>query len=207
MRITSNSLGVLVMSWWPRRRRRRWEPWEPFGPEEDIFEALMEEMTLIDEYIEKHFRRILHDLGNIFKEVTKMESSKPIVYGVTVTIGPDGKPRVERFGTVPKHMMPQGIVEEEVGEEREPLVEVVEDSEKVYVTVELPGVDKDKIELEVLDENKLVIRAEGESRKYKKVLELPANVDPDSIKATYKNGILDIIIKKKKGSGKRIKVE
>jgi len=77
------------------------------------------------------------------------------------------------------------------------------------VTVELPGVDKDSIDLEIIDNNKLLIKAKGENRSYRKILELPAEVDEDSIKATYKNGILDIIINKKKETkgGKRIKVE
>ncbi|MCD6503342.1 MAG: Hsp20/alpha crystallin family protein [Thermoplasmata archaeon] len=193
------------MAWWPRKRRRRWDPWEPYGFE-DIFEELMEEMTLIDEY----FNKIFYDLRRRFEEMARTGSPKSVVYGFTISIGPDGKPRIETFGNVPRQVMPRGITEEQLEEEREPLVEIVEDKDKVYVTVELPGVDKDKIDLEVMDGNKLLIKAEGENRKYKKVLELPADVDPDSIKATYKNGILDIIIKKKgseKRSGKKIKIE
>ncbi|RLG17977.1 Hsp20/alpha crystallin family protein [Nanoarchaeota archaeon] len=195
------------MAWWPRRRRpRRWDEWDPFGFE-DLFEEMLEEMTLIDEY----FNRIMYDLRRRLEDATKRGETKSIVYGFTITVGPDGRPRIETFGNVPKTMRgPAKILEEEYyEEEREPLVEINEREDKIYVTVELPGVDKDSIDLEIIDGNKLLIKAKGENRSYRKVLELPADVDEESIKATYKNGILDIIINKKKETkgGKKIKVE
>jgi HSP20 family protein len=48
-------------------------------------------------------------------------------------------------------------------------------------------------------------------RKYHKKMEFPCDVIPKTTKATYKNGILDIVIKrkekKKPGSGYKVNIE
>ena len=42
----------------------------------------------------------------------------------------------------------------------------------------------------------MVIAVDSTKRRYYKDIALPAKVDPDSAKATYKNGILEITLKK-----------
>ncbi len=76
--------------------------------------------------------------------------------------------------------------------------------------MDMPGVDKDKISIRVSEDGKkLIISARNTDRKYYKEVELPAEVDPSQSKATYRNGVLTVELKKK-SSGKRgfeIKVE
>ena len=49
---------------------------------------------------------------------------------------------------------------------------------------------------------------ENAQRKYHRIVELPAEADIDTVKSTYKNGILEITFSKKaKPKGKEIKVE
>jgi HSP20 family protein len=60
----------------------------------------------------------------------------------------------------------------------------------------MPGVNKDDIELNA-DETSLEIKAEGENRKYYEVVSLPAEVIPDSAKARYNNGVLEVVFRKK----------
>ncbi|MEM4564169.1 MAG: Hsp20 family protein, partial [Desulfurococcaceae archaeon] len=60
------------------------------------------------------------------------------------------------------------------------------------------------------DKKKLTIRASNEERKYYKEVDLPAPVDPESGKATYKNGVLEVRFKKvpsEEGKGYQLKVE
>ncbi|MEM1654024.1 MAG: archaeal heat shock protein Hsp20, partial [Thermoplasmata archaeon] len=124
-------------------------------------------------------------------------------YGFTMKIGPDGKPRIEEFGNVPK----VGIGELEGY--REPLVDVSDDEKNVYVTAELPGVEKEQINLQV-DENTIIIKTDVPERKYYKVIELPERVKPETAKASYHNGILDVTIEKeqpKKKGGTRVKID
>jgi HSP20 family protein len=98
------------------------------------------------------------------------------------------------------------ITEESI---REPLVDVIESDDKISVTAEVPGVKKEDIDLEIVDKNKLIIRVDNPDRKYYKEVELPAEVDEKSAKATYQNGVLDIELKKlkPKKKGKKIQIK
>ena len=129
----------------------------------------------------------------------------PYVYGFRIFIGPDGKPKIEEFGNV-RRISGKPVI----SEEREPLVDVFEEGDEIVVIAELPGVDKDKINIKVGDNmRKLVIRASDTNRKYYKEIELPAKVDPKSAKANYRNGVLEIKLRKVKAEEKgfEIKVE
>ncbi|AAB89949.1 archaeal heat shock protein Hsp20 [Archaeoglobus fulgidus] len=171
-----------------RRRRRDWD----------------EEWDIFDEFfrfgIDDIFERMMRDIEEIFRKAESGEI-KPIVRGFSIRIGPDGKPEIREFGTKP-------TIKETGIEERRPLVDVIETDNEIQVIAEMPGVNKDDIELNAT-ETTLEIRAEGENRKYYETVELPAEVDPDSAKARYNNGVLEVILKKKtpKTSGKKIKIE
>ncbi|MDI3497444.1 archaeal heat shock protein Hsp20 [Archaeoglobus sp.] len=171
-----------------RRRRRDWD----------------EEWDIFDEFfrfgIDDIFERMMRDIEEIFRKAESGEI-KPIVRGFSIRIGPDGKPEIREFGTKP-------TIKETGIEERRPLVDVIETDNEIQIIAEMPGVNKDDIELNAT-ETTLEIRAEGENRKYYETVELPAEVDPDSAKARYNNGVLEVILKKKtpKTSGKKIKIE
>jgi HSP20 family protein len=102
-------------------------------------------------------------------------------------------------------------------------VEMYETPEELVVKVELPGVRKEDIEVSVRD-NYLVIRAEKreeieENReqvhvserfygKFERVIPLPTEVDTESVKAKYENGILEIRFPKKSAvKEKKITIE
>ncbi|HEX08357.1 MAG TPA: Hsp20/alpha crystallin family protein [Thermoplasmatales archaeon] len=130
-----------------------------------------------------------------------------MVHGFKIHIGPDGKPRIEDFGNRPIRT-PDG--EPQISEEREPLTDIIEGDDDVAVTVELPGVEKEDIDLNVTKDT-LEIKVDTPRRKYHKIVDLPCDVVPKTTKATYKNGVLDIVIKrkekKKPGEGYRVNIE
>jgi HSP20 family protein len=99
-----------------------------------------------------------------------------------------------------------------------------ETDEEFILNVELPGIEKEDIKLNVFDkaieisaEKKVEIKKkarDGEEYGYKKTyrgfarnVELPDNADLSKVVAEYKNGILNIRIKKKEGSKKKRIVE
>ena len=143
---------------------------------------------------------MVRDVEEMFKRAESGEF-KPIVRGFSIRIGPDGKPEIREFGTKPT------IIKEGV-EERKPLVDVIETDDEVQIIAEMPGVNKDDIELNAT-ETSLEIKAEGENRKYYETVELPTEVNPDSAKARYNNGVLEVVLRKKhpKKGGRRIRVE
>ncbi|ADB57873.1 archaeal heat shock protein Hsp20 [Archaeoglobus profundus] len=176
------------MAWWRRRRREEWEPFDIFGREFD--------------FIDEIFERMVRDIEEMFRRFERGEGEmKPIIRGFSIRIGPDGKPEIKEFGTKPE-ISETGI------EERKPLIDVIETDEEVQVIAEMPGVSKEDIELNAT-ERELEIKAESENRRYYERVELPCEVIPDSAKARYNNGVLEVIFKKKypEKKGKKIKVE
>ncbi|MEM2936017.1 MAG: Hsp20/alpha crystallin family protein [Candidatus Bathyarchaeia archaeon] len=92
-------------------------------------------------------------------------------------------------------------------EVREPLTDVFEDKEAVKLYVELPGVEKDDIQLNIRDG-----KAEIRAKNFYKAVNLPSgNLDAEKASANYKNGVLEVTIPKTKGvleeKKQKIKIE
>ncbi|MBU3965606.1 Hsp20/alpha crystallin family protein [Patescibacteria group bacterium] len=112
------------------------------------------------------------------------------IYGFTVKTGIGGKrSRVETFGNVKKTKQGPRVMEN-----REPLVDVFDEKNCVLVIAELPGVQEKDIKLHIKG-NVLNLETTGE-RKYAKEILLPAKTDFESRKVNFKNGILEVKLKK-----------
>jgi len=123
------------------------------------------------------------DLGNL-KEGMKG------VFGFSVKSMAGGKPIVEHFGNIKK--TPKGP---KVAEEREPITDVFDESEEIKVYAEMPGVNEEGISVNLRGDI-LEIKAVNKDRQYRKEILLPAKVDPKTLAKSYKNGILEVIIRK-----------
>lgn len=161
--------------WWRRRRKRKKRPY-PF----DIFE----EFDRLGEMMEKMMRQAFEAPSK------RARTYGPYVYGFSMSVGPNGKPVIREFGNVQK-----GRLGPRVREEREPLVDIMEEEKDVVIVAELPGVEKDDINLRTTEDS-LTISVDTPKRKYHKELTLPARVDPESARASYKNGVLEVRLKK-----------
>ncbi len=191
-------VGELNMSW------ERW--WRRRSPFSRIFEEMERMMRELDEMFSRSFEELEREIPrNLIRERKTdrgyIREVGPIVYGYSITIGPDGKPIVREFGNIRPGRRPEIV---EVSEAREPLVDVYEEDEVVKVIAEVPGVEKKDINLNAT-EKKLIISVDTPQRKYYKEVDLPAEVDPQSAKATYKNGVLEVVLKKT-GKSKGVKV-
>jgi len=111
------------------------------------------------------------------------------VYGFSIRTGIGGIPRVEHFGNI--RTTQEGP---EVVEVREPLVDVFDEEQEIVVVAELPGVGEEEIRVDIQDDV-LSLETSGE-RKYAKEILLPALVDAATLQKTYKNGILELRLKK-----------
>ena len=132
--------------------------------------------------------------GEIKKEgeidLSHLKEGMKGVYGFSIKTAVGGKPVVETFGNIKKTS--EGPV---VEEEREPLTDVFDEKDEVIVIAEIPGVFEEGISLD-LKEDILEITAVGKNRKYHKELLLPLQLRKEEISYTYKNGILEVRIKK-----------
>ncbi len=100
-----------------------------------------------------------------------------------------------------------------------PYIDVVETDKEIIATAEMPGLEKQDIKIN-LTEDRLEISAEvkrEEERKekgyiyrerhrggYCRSISLPAPIDPDNSKATYKNGVLEIRMPKTEVKEKKL---
>ena len=145
-------------------------------------------MNLIE--FSKECQTLFFDIDDIFEKFQGNGSeSGPYYYGYTMTIGPDGKPVVKEYGNVKPGLLP-------TSDTREPLVDtIVDEKEKeVKLIAEMPGVEKTDVKIVV--ENKIVnLSAEHDDKKYYVKVPVRHKVDESSAKASYKNGVLQIIFK------------
>jgi HSP20 family protein len=106
---------------------------------------------------------------------------------------------------------------------RAPAVDVFEEKDDIVVKAEIPGMDKDNIQVNLTDHT---LTIKGEKKKEEEVkeenyfrsersygtflrtVELPRDVHADKVKATFKNGVLEVRMPKtEEAKAKEIKVK
>ncbi len=171
----------------------------PWNYTNRIFEELDREFSDAEQMLNRMFRTVRQPNADI--------ETFPYYYGYQITVGPDGRPRIREFGNAKPSsggLMQQSTV-------REPLVDTSYDEKdnSTTITAEMPGITKQDIKLEVAD-GSVTIHAEKGDKKYHTEIPVEDELDSDSAKATYTNGILELKIKSKrspKPKPKEIKVD
>jgi HSP20 family protein len=167
----------LTDKWWRWKKRSEWDE---FFKEFDKLEKMVDD--------------IVEDSAKDFSaEKEEKKFPNPYVFGFSVSIGPDGRPQVHKFGSLQSPL--QGA---QVNKENEPLLDVLDCKKEIIVTAELPGVDNKDIKLDV-SESTLKISVDTPERSFYKNLSLPAKVRADSMQTSYKNGVLEVHLKKISG--------
>jgi HSP20 family protein len=209
-----SSGDVDPFDWFNRFFGRRGDRTQGFGFPDIFggFEGMRRQM-------EREFQDVLKDIQDkapkdLVKEYETKEGDKvkeygPFVYGYSMTVGPDGRPKVREFGNVRSPFSGKGLFTKPfISSEREPLTEVTTLDKDVKVVVEMPGVTKENIQIKSYD-NSVEVSATG-PRKYREVINLPEEADIETAKSVFNNGILEITFSKKdksKPKGKDIKVD
>jgi len=190
---------------WSKKMRGRRVPF--FFPDIDkMVEEMEKEMADLMKNMEE---MIPKDMVREFQlpNGTVRREYGPFVYGYSMKIGPDGKPVIREFGNMKPAFGGEGRPPLDLHDQREPLIDVVDEGNLIKIIAELPGVEKNDIKLYATSKT-LTISVDNPQRKYYKELELPSEVDESSARSTYKNGILETTLtKKQKGTGRRINVE
>ena len=186
---------------------------------DDMFREFDEMRKEMSRTFSEQFKNIEKTVPkNLIKEYNTPEGGKvrevgPIVYGYSMTIGPDGKPKIREFGNVKSPMTGRGAgffeQQPSISSEREPLIDVSSTDKEVKVVVEMPGVKKENIKINAYEKT-VEITSEDPERKYHKTIEVPEYIDLENAKSNYNNGILEITFKKKeqqKPKGRQINIE
>jgi HSP20 family protein len=186
----------------------------------DFFRGFDEMRREMERGFEKAFKNIQAQAPkDLVKEYQTLGGGKvreygPFIYGYSMTFGPDGKPKVREFGNVksPFNIGTRAdfFTRPLISSEREPLADVTTTDDEIKVAVEMPGVSKENIKISVYDNSLEVTTTGTEQRKYHEVFQIPPQTNIETATSTYKNGILEIVFKKKEQSkpkGKQINIE
>ena len=118
------------------------------------------------------------------------------IYGFSIRSGIGERPKIQTFGNI------RAVKEKEkekpefkIAETREPIVDVFDEKDHVLIVAELPGVLEESIKLDFKGDI-LILEAGDEKRKYSKEILLLAKVDFENKEKSFKNGILEIKLKK-----------
>ena len=139
---------------------------------------------MVDE-LERYFEGFQKEVEDALKNSVfgAEHMAKPFIAGFSFNMGPEGKPSVQVFGNDPLH-----------GDgSRSPINEQVVDDKTgtLRLLLEMPGVEKEDIKVEATEES-AVITAEREDKRYRAEVGLRSPVRPESGKAEYRNGMLEI---------------
>jgi HSP20 family protein len=187
--------------WFGRRRSNSWFP-DVASMMKEMEKLMQEAVKNMDQNVPKNLiRERKLDDGSVVREMG------PIVYGYSFKIGEDGKPIVRKFGNL--NTFPSSLTGRfSVSDQREPVVDIIKDVDKLKIIAELPGVTKSDLRI-TANETSLTIESLSAERRYNKKIELPNEIEPSSGKSSYKNGILEVSFKLKdsKDHGVSINVE
>jgi HSP20 family protein len=127
------------------------------------------------------------------------------------------------FGRRMRSWLPDRLFRGEELAFRAPAVDLFEEKDDIVVKAELPGIDKDNIEVNLTDHTLTIkgekkkeeevkeenyFRSERSYGSFVRTLELPKDVHADKVKASFKNGILEIRMPKtEEAKAKEIKVK
>ena len=103
-------------------------------------------------------------------------------------------PRIKKHACPYIYLIPKNYRERKE-REPEPLIDILEEKDEVTVVAEFVGFNRENLRIHVKNQ-RLTLSAETPDRKYYKSLNLPIGVIPNSIRTAYKNGVLEIRLRK-----------
>jgi HSP20 family protein len=212
--------GIEPYDWFSRFMRN---PSRGSWPEKEFLGEFDDIRKEIERIFEEQFQEIQSTAPKeLVREYETPEGGRvkeigPLVYGYSVTIGPEGKPNVKEFGNIRPSGRGTGNVrpfssrsrKAEIAAEREPLADIVTSDKEFKVVVELPGIAKEDLKINAYEGSAEIIAGKG-ARKYKRVVELPPDADIETARSAFNNGLLEITFDKKKKperKGKEIKID
>jgi HSP20 family protein len=200
---------------WKGEGKSRFDTTDLFGDFEDIHKEMNRTFNVFNNISTNTPKELIREYET--KEGDKVREVGPIVYGYSMTIGPDGKPHVREFGNIKplgnagsKNNIGQYLGKPSISAEREPLSDITSTAKEVKVVLEMPGIKKEDIKINAYESKVEVKTEDSSSRKYHKTVDLPKEADIETARSTYNNGILEVTFDKKKetkAKGKEIKIE
>jgi len=97
--------------------------------------------------------------------------------------------------SVPSNFRPSKSFTGRKFQEPKPLIDIFQEKNFITVVAEITGFNKETLKIHVKDQ-KITLSAKSKDRRYYKSLNLPKLVIPDVMYTKFKNGVLEIRLKK-----------
>lgn len=88
-------------------------------------------------------------------------------------------------------------------EEQKPLIDIFQENSYITIVAEIVGFNKETLKINVKDQ-KITLSAKSKDRRYYKSLNLPTVVIPNAMHTKFKNGVLEIKLKKAETLNKEV---
>ena len=110
---------------------------------------------------------------------------------------PKSTQKTQRLKTMPTHpsFRPSKSYAKRNRVEDKPLIDIFQENGYITIVAEIVGFNKETIKINVKDQ-KITLSAKSKDRRYYKSLNLPTVVIPDAMHTKFKNGVLEIKLKK-----------
>ena len=103
-------------------------------------------------------------------------------------------PRTARVSHAQNYHIPRNFRKRK-WKEPKPLIDIFQEKTWITIVAEIAGFNKETLKIEVKDQ-KLTLSAKAKDRRYYKSLNLPKEVIPNIMHTTYKNGVLEVKLRK-----------
>jgi HSP20 family molecular chaperone IbpA len=100
-----------------------------------------------------------------------------------------------KSASAPQSFRPSKNFAERSIQEPKPLIDIFQESNFITIVAEIAGFNRETLKIHVKDQ-KLTLSAKSKDRRYYKSLNLPKVVIPDVMYTKFKNGVLEIKLKK-----------
>jgi len=138
------------------------------------------------------FEELEYVIGELVEEIIdtgKIDYQKPVQLTFNLKFDKNKNVHIENIGNKFSVKTQKQIAKEEN------LSDISESSRYVVLTLELPFMKESEVDLNVL-ENKLIVASRSKNV-FRKEFLLMSHVEPKIVKTIFKNGILEVVLKKK----------
>lgn len=172
-------------------------PREESEADEGADEGRVQRPELMSE-VKGRWEAIERQVERTFEDLVLTEEDRPFSLGVRVEAGRYGQPRIRPFGHVARDLdtLREGW--------RSPELSINHEEQGVLrVRAAVPGVGKEDVHVQVGDHS-VEISAESEDVRYHELYQTSSDLLPDSARARYRNGMLELTVHKREStSGER----
>jgi HSP20 family molecular chaperone IbpA len=105
--------------------------------------------------------------------------------------------KIKLSKSVPNHpnFRPSKSYSKRKFEDQKPLIDIFQENGFITIVAEIVGFNKESLKISVKDQ-KITLSAKSKERRYYKSLNLPTVVIPNAMHTKFKNGVLEIKLKK-----------